>query len=218
VTRARWAITPIVAAIVVAGVAIGCTAIPTGGLPLVGRAVLKGELTPDVAEGVNPETLPRSPNGEACLDPIVRPAGPMSLCWAAYRDPHDADPDKDYYRFRVHGTFGGQSGSGVRWATVRVRLVGEPLDNVFKAWPDSVIEGPCRQLDVQLGVGPVQQETLCGRTAGASSSEGWSHTVTWTCEVCPDADHADRSIALQEFIGVAAGTVPTWEIFADLGS
>ncbi|MDQ2964622.1 MAG: hypothetical protein M3R57_02095 [Chloroflexota bacterium] len=223
-TRAGWAIV----AVAVVGIALAGGVAATGWAPsvppdagstLVGRTVLQGEITPDAAEGVDSETLPRSPSGDECLDAIVRPAGRMDLCWGAYRDPHDADPNKDYYRIRVFGTFGGQSGSGVRWAVVRVRLVGEPMGNVFEGWPSGLFEGPCQQVEVSsLGVGPLPPEELCGRTEGASSTEEWSHRVTWTCVGCLIPDHANRAIALQEFVGVAAGTVPTWEIFADFGS
>jgi hypothetical protein len=224
-TRARWAIVGIVAILAVialAGAAVASRWTPSvpadGALPLVARTVLRGPITPDWTEDVDPDTLARSPAGSECLESIVRPAGRMDLCWEAYRDPYDADPDKDYYRIRVHGTFGGDTGTGARWAAVRVRLAGEPLDNVFKTWPHGVFEGPCADVEVSLGVGPPLPQTLCGRTTAASSTEGWSHRVTWTCEACLIPDQEDRAIALHEFIGVAPGTVPTWEIFADLGS
>jgi hypothetical protein len=224
--RFGWSIVAVaVAVIALAGVVAAQGWVPSvpadAGSTLVGRTVLQGEITPDATEGVESESLPRSPSGDECLDAIVRPAGRMDLCWGAYRDPHDADPDKDYYRIRVHGTFGSESGTGVRWVVVRVRLVGEPRDNVFEGWPSGVFEGPCQQVEVtSMGVGPIppEEEELCGRTEGASGTEEWSHRVTWTCVGCLIPDHGDRAIALQEFVGVAAGTVPTWEIFADLGS
>jgi hypothetical protein len=221
-SRARWAIVAVVGLIALAGAAAASRWNPSvpdeSALPFLARTVLQGDMTPDATEGVDAETLPRSPAGGECLDRIVRPAGWMDLCWNAYRDPNDGDRDKDYYRIRVYGSFAGEGGGGLRWAAVRVRLVGEPLDNVLKGWPDWVFEGPCQPVEVSLGVVPTPSEELCGRTEGATNTEDWSHRVTWTCVGCLIPDHAMRAIALHELVGVAPGTVPAWEIFADLGS
>jgi hypothetical protein len=182
------------------------------------RTTLVGEVTPDPSEGTDPEALSRGPSGSDCLDPIERPAGPLSLCWEAYREPMDADPSKDHYRLRVFGTFGGESGTGVRWAIARARLVGEPSDQVFQGWPVGVVDGSCDQVEVVFGLStePVL-ETLCGRTTGTTDDADWSHTATWVCVGCLVADHADRAIALEIFVAMPEGVVPTWEIFADLG-
>jgi len=217
--RALWFTVAVVA---IAAATLACGRPPSvpddGGLSLVERTVLQGEITPDAAEGVDPETLSRTPAGSECLQSIMRPAGRLDLCWGAYRDPHDSDPTQDYYRFRVSGTIFGSVGSGVRWASVLARLVGEPSSDVFMNWPDGVFEGPCDQVEVTLGVGPVEVEDICGRTTGSAGREPWSYRVTWTCVECLVPDHADRSLALHQWIAVPQGTVPTWEIFADLGS
>ena len=186
--------------------------------------VLEGDIAADASDGVDPETLPRSPSGTECLETIERPAGPMALCWDAYRDPHDADPLQDFYRLRVHGTFGRERGAGVRWAAIRVRLIGQPSNQTIESWPDGEFDGRCEEVKVSLGPGPdsgaVPVETLCARTAGSTTAgrDEWSQRVTWTCVGCLIADHKDRAIALHEWLAVPAGTVPSWEIFADLGS
>ena len=221
--RARWAVA-IVVVIAVAGL-VGATivrgwtpAVPDAGtIPLVAQTVLQGEIAPDATDGVDPDTVAPSPLGQECLDAIERPAGHLDLCWAAYKDPHDGDPLQDYYQLRVHGTFGGESGTGVRWVDVRADLVGEPSNAVLEAWPDDVFDGPCQQVDVSLGVDPVKPETICGRTTGTTSTEDWSHTFTWTCVGCLIPDHANRAVALREFVAVPAGTIPAWKIYADLG-
>ena len=224
--RARWTVA-IVVVIAVAGLA-GATILrgwtPTvpddSAIPLVATAALQGAIAPDVTDDVDPDTIPLSPSGQACLETIERPAGPLFLCWAAYKDSHDGDPLKDYYKLRVYGTFGGESGTGVRWVDVRADLVGEPSNNAFDVWPEGVFDGPCQQVDVSLATDPVVPETICGRTTGTTgttATEGRSHTVTWTCVGCLIPDHADRSVALHEFVAVPAGTIPTWKIFADLG-
>lgn len=219
--RAGWTVAivaavGVVALLVVTVVSPWTTTVPEDvALPLVARTVLQGEVAPD-ANNVDPDTIPRSPSGQECLN-IERPAGPLFLCWEAYKDPHDADAVQDYYLLRVYGTFGGASGTGVRWVVVRAHLVGEPSNDVFEGWPEGVFEGPCTQVDVSLGPGPVMPETICGRTTGATRIEDRSQTFTWTCAGCLFPDHADRAVALHEFVAVPAGTTPTWEIFADLG-
>ena len=189
----------------------------SAGSNLVGRAVLTGPITADATAGVDAASLPRSPAGSDCLTRIARPAGPMDLCWQAWRDPQDADPAQDYYRLRVYGTFGGNDGSGVRWVVLRAGLVGKPSNEVFDAWPRDTVDGPCQNVTVSLRFGPDTDETVCGRTVATIRYEDWSQQVTWTCESCLFPDHATRAVALQQLVAVAAGTVPSWEIFADLG-
>lgn len=219
-SRARWAVVAVVGVIALAGAAVANTWTPSvpdeGALPFLARTVLEGEMTPDLTEGVDPETLSRTPAGQACLA-IDRPTGPWSICWAAYRYPYDGDPIQDYYRFRVYGTFGGETGTGLRWASVLAKLVGEPSNNVFEAWPTGVYEGPCDQVDMSVGPGPLEPETVCGRTTGSAGRVAWSHRVTWTCTSCLIPDHANRALSLHQWVAVPQGTIPTWEIYADLG-
>lgn len=141
----------------------------------------------------------------------------MSLCWEAYRDVREGDPTRDYYRLRVYGSFGGESGSGVRWMSVRASLADGPADH-FEGWPGGLYDGPCQEIPVPFGVGVFDMAILCGRTVGTTDVDDASHTVTWTCGGCLFPDHATRGIALYERVAVQSGTVPTWEVFADLGS
>ena len=62
-----------------------------------------------------------------------------------------------------------------------------------------------------------EQETLCGRTTEMTGS-AWSHRVTWACVGCLIPDHPDRAIALRELVAVPQKTIPSWELFADIGS
>jgi len=190
-----------------------------GALPLVGHTAMAGDIAPDAAEGVDPTTIARSPVGQECLARIERPAGPFDLCWAAWRSPFDGDPDQDYYLLHVYGTFGGETGTGVRWASVRTHLVGQPSNAVFSTWPDGEIDGDCRAVGVNLSgaAEPLPAETVCGRTTARTDTQTWSHRVDWTCASCLLADHANRAFDLYDFVAVAEGTVPTWELYADLG-
>ena len=186
------------------------------------RTVMTGPITPDTTNADDAEPIARSPIGQACLDRIDRPAGPLDLCWEAYRDPADGDPKKDYYRLKVYGSFGGATGSGVRWVVVQARLTGEPMDGAFVTWPEHLFEGACQSVPVGMAAGVTGSNTLdtvCGRTDAVETdgAGGWSLRVTWTCEGCLFASHDTRPIVLYEFVGVPEGTVPSWEISADLG-
>lgn len=186
------------------------------------RTVMTGPITPDVTDDQDTDLIAPSPSGQACLDRIDRPAGPLDLCWEASRDPADGDPTKDYYRLHVYGSFGGVSGSGVRWVVVKARLIGAPMDGAFATWPEGTFEGPCGSLTVGMAAGvsrSMTTEEICGRTTSVETpgAGGWSLRTTWTCEGCLFASHDTRPIALYEFVGVPEGTVPSWEISADLG-
>jgi hypothetical protein len=217
----------VLVATVVAGVwAVGRlnVAVPADAAATVlAHTVMSGPITPDTTNEDDAEPIARSPIGQGCLDRIERPAGPLDLCWEAYRDPADGDPKKDYYRLRVYGSFGGETGTGVRWAVVKARLIGEPMDGAFVTWPGSTYDGPCEAASVGMAAGVSESTTmeeLCGRTTAIETpgAGGWSLRVTWTCQTCLFADHDTRAIALYEFVGVPEGTVPAWEISADLGS
>ena len=180
--------------------------------------VLNGDIPADVIGDFDGQALPRSPAGVGCPDQIVRPIGTFYLCWEAYRDPNDGDLQQDYYHLRVHGSFGADPGSGLRWAVLRARLVGQPSNQVFMTWPDHTYDGPCRKVDALIMSPGHQTETVCGRTTGSLDAATWTQTATWVCVGCLIPDHDYRAIAIDEFIAVPEGTVPTWQIFADIGA
>lgn len=153
-----------------------------------------------------------------CLPRIEDAAGVMDVCWEAHRDTNETDPQKDYYQLRVWSTFGGDSGSGARWAMLKADLEGTPADRVFTAWPEGDFEGPCRQTEVHLLLlGDPTVADVCGHTTGRDV-DSWGHSATWTCESwCLIPSHDDRALSLYVLVGVADGTIPTWDIFAELG-
>ena len=102
--------------------------------------------------------------------------------------------------------------------SVRAVLVGQPADNVFDAWPDGRFDGPCQQVPDPFGDSVVDTATLCGRSEGTTRDEAWSRVVTWHCMGCLLSDHASRESALHEKVAVTPSTVPSWEIYADIGS
>ena len=65
-----------------------------------------------------------------------------------------------------------------------------------------------------------EENTLCRstQTQAGDGPEPWSHQVKWNCLGCLIPDHADRGIWLTEMVAVQPGTLPKWEILADLGS
>jgi hypothetical protein len=180
------------------------------------RTTLAGDAAPDPSDGVDPNTVPPIPTGAGCTT-VSRPAGSMYLCWTATRDMADADPVADYYRLRVLGTVNAESGSGVRWVAISARLDGQPSNNVFKGWPDSTVTGPCQDYPVDLLVAKGDTETLCGETVGTTDVGRWKHTVTWACTGCLLPDRDAVGIVLHEEVAMPEGTLPTWEIGADMG-
>ena len=130
----------------------------------------------------------------------------------------DGSPTQDYYALRVYGTFSGEGGTGARWTAVRAKLLGEPSQGAMSAWPDGAYDGPCRDQPVDVQFSRIASEVVCGMTTGALRSSDWSVIVTWSCTGCIWPDRASRNVALYEFVAVAEGTVPNWEIFADVGT
>ena len=181
--------------------------------------VLTDDFPVQVIGGLSGSAPARSPAGIGCPDLIVRSVGTFYLCWEAYRDANDGDPAQDYYHLRVQGSFGGDPGTGVRWAVLRARLVGKPSNEVFMTWPMDTYDGPCEDVavDTLIMSSGRQTETICGRTTGSSDASTWTHTATWVCVGCVMPDHDPQALAIDEFIAVPAGTVPTWQILADIG-
>lgn len=160
---------------------------------------------------------PSQTTGSECLPRMERDAGFLDACWHANRELADADPAKDYYQLTVFGTFGpGPSGSP-RWARLVADLDGEPAGNVFLSWPTGTYDGPCREEVISLPPSSnARTDTICGHTVASEPVE-WTKEVTWTCRVCllPDDDH--RALSLSITVAVPEGTVPTWDIYADVG-
>lgn len=192
--------------------------VPTSaaGAPLT-ETVMTGPIAPDVREGTDIALVPRSPAGDACLPRVERSAGFMDVCWRAHRYPADGDPDKDYYLLEVFSTFGSGVDGSPRWAMLKADLVGSPAGNVFSAWPDGGYDGECQTMAVPLSFVDFGTEAvLCGHVE-AHDAGSWARDVTWTCRGCLFPDDRDRSLSLYVEVGVTAGTVPVWEIYADFG-
>jgi hypothetical protein len=225
-TVARWggrrawlAIAAGVIVVVIAGVALGSTTAhvpPDAGSTIVMAAIVQGSPAPDPAADVDPDAPGTPPAGSGCTD-VDRTAGSLHLCWSAYRTVAEADPQADYYLVKLKGTVSGGSGSGIRWLAVSARLDGTPANSVFSGWPTGTIVGACSEQPVDLFLQTRDMETVCGRTTGVTGSR-FSHTVTWSCEQClfPTTDAV--GIVLYEAVAVPEGTLPGWQIGADLGS
>jgi hypothetical protein len=130
----------------------------------------------------------------------------------------DGSPEQDYYELRVYGTFDGEGGSGVRWTVVRAKLLGEPSQGAVRGWPDGTYDGPCQPQTVHLALTDAGTEMLCGLTTGDLRTSDWSYTVGWTCVGCVVPDRASRALSLYELLAVPEGTIPNWELYADVGT
>ena len=120
-------------AVVIAGLAAGYLvflappSVPANAAMLpIARTTMTGAIAPDMASEDGAEVPPASPNGQACLDRIERSSGWADVCWQAYREPADSDPQKDYYWLRIYGSYQPSGAAGIRWLVVKSRLVDPP--------------------------------------------------------------------------------------------
>ncbi len=204
-SRRGWLVAGIAAAAVVLAVVVAVRWVP---------AVPAGAASVAVARTA---LAASTPAGSECLPRIERDAGYLDVCWHAERERADEDPTKDYYRLNVFGTFGAGSSGSPRWARLVADLDGEPADNVLQAWPAGTYDGPCTEQPVD--VGPISRgETgaICGHLE-ATEPAAWASAITWTCRGCLIPDDADRAIDLYVMVGMPEGTIPTWDIYADVG-
>lgn len=135
------------------------------------------------------------------------------LCWLATRQ-EDGDAATDQFTLSVYGTFG----RGARWMVAEARLIeGSPLRD--PEGEPQVDGGGCHVLPAGLLPlpGEIASETLCGRVAAGPGANPGSWRIAWTCEPCWPFDDADRAIGFQTAVTVPEGTLPNWDLAADLG-
>lgn len=89
---------------------------------------------------------------------------------------------------------------------------------IASVWSPSVPDGAPSVFAAPFGEGTSDLGTVCGRTEGTTNANDSSHTVVWTCAACLVPDQADRAFEMFEWVAVEPGSVPSWGIFADLGS
>jgi hypothetical protein len=149
-----------------------------------------------------------------CADRVDRARGYVDLCWVVTRQ-QDVIADRDHYSIAISGTFGGES---VRWLVVEARPDALAPNGETEGLPEGTATG-CRPVPLgePLPPGTVAGEELCGRIAGGPGATAGSWRVTWMCEPCLPFDDEDRAFSLRSEIFVPEGTLPNWEILADLG-
>jgi hypothetical protein len=213
-------------AVVIAGLAAGYLvflappSVPANAAMLpIARTTMTGAIAPDMASEDGAEVPPASPNGQACLDRIERSSGWADVCWQAYREPADSDPQKDYYWLRIYGSYQPSGAAGIRWLVVKSRLVDPPLFDTYDGWPAGTYDGPCapQPISLILTLSSAETATICGHiTAGPDQPRGWSST--WTCNPCRLFDTDTRAIALYGLAAVKPGVVPAWDVYLDFGT
>lgn len=225
----RWAlaIVPVAVVIAITWGAAASSWVPTVPLAVqgarIGTATVQGFNPPDPSDWFPSIVVPRTPAGTGCFDPVVRPAGRLSVCWEAYRDNRESLPGADYYQFRLIATLHATASSS--WVAISIVPVGDERTRVSHLWPSGVLDGPCRSAAVEgmdfLTDGDmthdVANDLACGRTTAARADDWQRHWVVWTCAVC-GADQTDgRKVAIRELTATSEGGVPTWEVYAELG-
>lgn len=181
--------------------------------PPVAHAVLVALVEP----GTDTQSVPVNgvPAGQACLPRIAGGSGWLDLCWSGSWYGRTADGTTDYYLLRLYG-----SHQGLRWLSLRSLMIGTLGDGLFDAWPDGTYQGACRPEPVGMLVPLIDlaPDDICGRTEGHPDARNRSAVLTWTCEGCIIPDGSTRGVSLYTVVGVPAGDVPSWDVFANVGS
>lgn len=190
---------------------------------LLGTASVEGFNPPDPSDWFPQVVVPRTPAGNGCFDPVIRPAGRLEVCWEAYRDNREHLPGADYYQFRLVATLHATGPSS--WVTISIAPIGGERTSVRQLWPSGVLDGPCRSAAVEgmnfLTNGDMTNDVAtdfaCGRTIAARADAWQRHWVVWTCAACGADQASGRQIAIRQLTGTAEGSVPSWQIHAELG-
>jgi hypothetical protein len=231
--RRRWAVAIVPAAAIIATT---WAAVAFAWVPAVPVAAQGARIGTATVEGFNPpdpnDWFPqilewRTPAGSGCFDPVVRPAGRLDICWEAYRDNREHLPGADYYQFRLVATL--QAKVPETWVDISIIPVGDERTRPEHIWPSGVLDGPCRSAAVEgmdfltdrvIGemTDDVARDHACGRTTGARVDGRQRHRVIWTCAGCGADQPGGRQIAVRELTVTSQGNVPSWEVYAELGS
>lgn len=87
---------------------------------------------------------------------------------------------------------------------------------MMQGWPSGTFDGACEPRVIgTVDLGPIE-ETVCGHTIGFDTGT-WAHEADWTCVGCILPDDRNRSLSLYIAVGVPEGTVPEWDVYADVG-
>jgi hypothetical protein len=60
--------------------------------------------------------------------------------------------------------------------------------------------------------------TICGHVEGVADDGTWTETVTWKCIGCVLPESRNRAPSLFTAVALPQGTLPRWEVYADVGS
>lgn len=226
----RWAVALVPAALIIVttwGAAarawVPAVAVGIQGAPI-GTATVEGFNPPDPSDWFPQIEVWRTPAGDGCFDPVVRPAGRIEVCWEAYRDNREHLPGADYYQFRLTAMLHATAPS--TWVVISIEAIGDDRTRVERIWPSGVLDGPCGSTAVDgmdfLTNGEmthdVADDLACGRTTAARADGNQRHEVIWTCVACGADQAAGRQIAIRHLVATSERNVPHWQVYAELGS
>jgi hypothetical protein len=226
--RRRWAVLLVPAAVVIAVTSAVASlswvpAVPVNLQPsFIGTANVQGFNPPDPGDWLQPIVVPRTPAGSGCFDSIEQPSGRLDLCWEAYRDNREQLPGADLYQFRLLATL--HAATPTSWVVISIRPVGDERTRVDGAWPSGVLDGPCHAtavtgMDFLTDDHETHDEAsdlACGRTTGAVTNDGRQWAI-WTCAACGAEEAAGRQVAMRQLAATTERSVPSWQVYADVG-
>jgi hypothetical protein len=163
---------------------------------------------------------PIGPIDQECPRSVDRLVARLDLCYATQAVAPVPGSGRDRILLRVYGSVVADEGPGITGWVVRVRPAGGASPTIDATWPTGTYSGPCRDVTVELPIidTQVDRHNLCPSTTVivGSSEDAAEVVMDWACVDCPPPHRTTLEVVLYVLADVAVGTVPAWEIRADV--
>jgi len=163
---------------------------------------------------------PIGPIDQECARSVDRRVARLDLCYETQAVAPVPGSGRDRILLRIYGSIIADEGPGITGWVVRVRPAGGAAPTIVATWPNGTYAGPCRDVGVELPIigAPLDHDILCpSTTVTVGPGEDPSEVVVdWACVDCPPPHRATLGVTLRVVADVAVGTVPAWEIRADV--
>lgn len=208
----------------VAAAAIGLAAVACGpteeATPSTGPAQPIGALIATSPARLQPGPARVGPIDQECARSVDRLIARFDLCYATQAVAPVPGSVRDRILLRVYGSVIADEGPGIKGWVVRVRPVAGASATIVATWPRDAYSGPCKDVGVDLPIvgAPLDHDIVCPSTTVTVGprEDPAAVDVEWACVDCPPPHRATLGVALYVLSDVAVGTVPAWEIRADV--
>jgi hypothetical protein len=160
------------------------------------------------------------PIDQECPRSVDRLVARFDLCYATQAVAPVPGSGRDRILLRVYGSVVADEGLGMTGWVVRVSPVAGASPTIVATWPRGTYSGPCSDVGVDLPIveAPDDHDVLCpSTTVTVGPGEDPAEVVVdWACVDCPPPHRTTLGVSLYVLSDVAVGTVPPWEIRADV--